>query len=176
MLNALFLTPLPGTRLWDQMTAEGRLLLDEFPRDWQYCTLTLPVARHRQLTQAQAIEEMQACDRWFYAWPRMLRRVLRSVWQPRQPLVNLFGSLSYRRNSDINRAACAQLGRARGERRADQSPGSPASSTGRRGKPCGTRSGGPCRSTESSALCGIGQTCHRVRTDDRSVETTKGDM
>jgi hypothetical protein len=39
-LNALFLTPLPGTRLWDQMKAEGRILLDRFPEDWKYYTLT----------------------------------------------------------------------------------------------------------------------------------------
>jgi len=36
MLNALFLTHLPGTRLWDQMNAEDRILLDEFPDDWAY--------------------------------------------------------------------------------------------------------------------------------------------
>jgi radical SAM superfamily enzyme YgiQ (UPF0313 family) len=31
-LNALFLTPLPGTRLWDQMKSEGRIVLDTFRR------------------------------------------------------------------------------------------------------------------------------------------------
>jgi radical SAM superfamily enzyme YgiQ (UPF0313 family) len=35
-LNTLFLTPLPGTRLWDQMKAEGRIALDTFPEDWRY--------------------------------------------------------------------------------------------------------------------------------------------
>jgi radical SAM superfamily enzyme YgiQ (UPF0313 family) len=39
-LNALFLTPLPGTRLWDQMKADGRLPLNVFPEDWKYYTLT----------------------------------------------------------------------------------------------------------------------------------------
>jgi len=38
-LNALFLTPLPGTRLWDQMKAENRIPLDTFPKDWKYYTL-----------------------------------------------------------------------------------------------------------------------------------------
>ena len=63
ILNTLFLTPLPGTRLWDQMTAEGRIVLDRFPQDWQYYTLTFPVARYAHLTQEQAIEEMVACGR-----------------------------------------------------------------------------------------------------------------
>jgi radical SAM superfamily enzyme YgiQ (UPF0313 family) len=41
-LNTLFLTPLPGTRLWDQMTAEGRLLLDDFPQDFGRAELAEP--------------------------------------------------------------------------------------------------------------------------------------
>jgi radical SAM superfamily enzyme YgiQ (UPF0313 family) len=116
-LNTLFLTPLPGTRLWDQMTAEGRLVLDDFPQDWQYYTLTFPVARYKHLSQDQAIEEMLACDRHFYALPRVLGRVWKSVWQRRQPLINLFGSLSYRRNLQLNRTAYAQLSRKCAERR-----------------------------------------------------------
>lgn len=116
-LNTLFLTPLPGTRLWDQMTAEGRLVLDDFPQDWQYYTLTFPVARYKHLSQDQAIEEMLACDRHFYALPRVLGRVWKSVWQRRQPLINLFGSLSYRRNLQLNRTAYAQFRRKCAERR-----------------------------------------------------------
>jgi radical SAM superfamily enzyme YgiQ (UPF0313 family) len=111
-LNTLFLTPLPGTRLWDQMSAEGRVVLDRFPQDWQYYTLTFPVARYKGLSQDQAIEEMQACERHFYATARILGRVLRSVWHRRQPLINLFGSLSYRRNLKINRTAYAAFSRA----------------------------------------------------------------
>jgi radical SAM superfamily enzyme YgiQ (UPF0313 family) len=37
-LNVLFLTPLPGTRLWDQMNAQQRISLDSFPEDWKYFT------------------------------------------------------------------------------------------------------------------------------------------
>jgi len=48
-LNVLFLTPLPGTRLWDQMKSQGRIPLDVFPEDWKYCTLTYPVARYQPL-------------------------------------------------------------------------------------------------------------------------------
>ena len=110
-LNTLFLTPLPGTRLWDQMTAEGRIVLDRFPQDWQYYTLTFPVARYKHLSQDQAIEEMLACDRHFYAMPRILGRVWKNVWHRRQPLINLFGSLSYRRNLELNRKAYATFSR-----------------------------------------------------------------
>jgi radical SAM superfamily enzyme YgiQ (UPF0313 family) len=42
ILNALFLTPLPGTRLWDDLESQGRIAADGFPEDWQYYTLTFP--------------------------------------------------------------------------------------------------------------------------------------
>jgi len=49
-LNALFLTPLPGTRLWDQMKADGRIALNNYPEDWKYYTLTYPVAQYKNQT------------------------------------------------------------------------------------------------------------------------------
>ena len=52
-LNALFLTPIPGTRLWDQMKAEDRIVLNEFPEDWQYYTMGFPVARYKHLSHGR---------------------------------------------------------------------------------------------------------------------------
>jgi radical SAM superfamily enzyme YgiQ (UPF0313 family) len=101
-LNTLFLTPLPGTRLWDQMKAEGRIALDSFPEDWKYYTLTYPVARYKHLSLGGIIEEMISCDRWFYSIPRILRRVCRNLYHRRQPLITLVGNLSYRRNLQLN--------------------------------------------------------------------------
>jgi len=111
ILNTLFLTPLPGTRLWDQMSAEGRLELDQFPQDWQYYTLTYPVARYAQLTQGQAVDEMLACGRRFYTFPRILGRLWKSLWQRRRPLINVCANLSNRKNQAVGRAAYARLGR-----------------------------------------------------------------
>jgi len=113
-LNTLFLTPLPGTRLWDQMAAEGRLALDRFPEDWKYYTLTFPVARYKHLSRDEAIDEMLACDRHFYAMPRILGRVWTSVWRRRQPLISLCGNLSYRRNHRLTRKVYADFSRERG--------------------------------------------------------------
>jgi radical SAM superfamily enzyme YgiQ (UPF0313 family) len=117
-LNTLFLTPLPGTRLWDRMAAEGRIVLDRSPQDWQYYTLTFPVARYKHLSQDQAIEEMLACDHHFYALPRILGRVWKSVWHRRQPLISLFAGLSFRRNLELSRRACATFSRECATRRA----------------------------------------------------------
>jgi radical SAM superfamily enzyme YgiQ (UPF0313 family) len=108
-LNALFLTPLPGTRLWDQMISEGRIALNTFPEDWKYYTLTFPVARYKHFSQDEIIEEMISCNRNFYSVPRILRRVWRNLWQRRNPLISLGGNLSYRNNSHLDRRAYANF-------------------------------------------------------------------
>ena len=113
-LNALFLTPLPGTRLWDQMKSEGRVALDTFPDDWRYYTLTFPVARYKHLSLEGIMSEMISCDHSFYSIPRILRRVWVNFWQRRQPLITLVGSLSYRTNLRLNYKAYTDLKLKRG--------------------------------------------------------------
>ncbi|MDZ7700373.1 MAG: radical SAM protein [Deltaproteobacteria bacterium] len=109
ILNALFLTPLPGTRLWEQMKSEDRIALDTFPEDWKYYTLTFPVARYKNFSLEGIIEEMISCDRDFYPMPRILHRVWSSLWQRRKPLINLVGNLSYRKNLHLSLKAFADF-------------------------------------------------------------------
>lgn len=110
-LNALFLTPLPGTRLWDQMKGDNRIALDTFPEDWRYYTLAFPVARYQRLSLENVIEEMAACNRSFYSMPGVLRRFWASMWPHRKPLINLIANLSARINSKTESQACADFQR-----------------------------------------------------------------
>ena len=97
-LNVLFLTPLPGTRLWDKMKSEGRIVLNRFPEDWKYYTLTFPVARYTHLSLDEVHAEMISCDHDFYSVPRIVRRTWGNLWRWRNPLLTLAGNLSYRTN------------------------------------------------------------------------------
>jgi radical SAM superfamily enzyme YgiQ (UPF0313 family) len=115
-LNALFLTPLPGTRLWDQMKARGRIALDRFPEDWKFYTLTFPVARYKHLSMDSISEEMLSCDRTFYSIPRILRRVWGNLWGRRQPLISLVGNISYRKNLQLSSKAYTGFKRYLGNR------------------------------------------------------------
>ncbi|MEJ2169622.1 MAG: hypothetical protein P8X90_29305 [Desulfobacterales bacterium] len=108
-LNAVFLTPLPGTRLWNQMKSQDRITLDRFPEDWKYYTLTFPVARYKNLSLNGIIGEMISCDRDFYSMPRILHRVWSSLWQRRKPLISLVGNFSYRNNLRLNLKAYADF-------------------------------------------------------------------
>ena len=110
-LNVQFLTPLPGTRLWDQMSTEGRIALDTFPEDWKYYTLAFPVVQYKHLSRDRIIEEILSCDRDFYSMSHILRRVCRNLWQYRQPLISLVSNLSFRRNFKLNCKAYADFKR-----------------------------------------------------------------
>jgi radical SAM superfamily enzyme YgiQ (UPF0313 family) len=115
-LNALFLTPLPGTHLWDQLKTEDRIALDRFPEDWKYYTLKFPVARHKHLSFSELVQEMINCERGFYSMPLILRRVWRNFWQRRNPFFSFVVNLSYRRSLQLNRKACADFGYSLGHR------------------------------------------------------------
>ena len=115
-VNVLFLTPLPGTRLWDQMRSQDRVALDTFPEDWKYYTLTYPVARYKHLSLDGIIQEMMSCTRRFYSMPRILRRVCGNLLHRRRPLITLVGSLSYRSNIRVDRKAYADFRRQHGQR------------------------------------------------------------
>ena len=116
MLNALFLTPLPGTRLWDQMDAEDRIMLNDLPKDWTHYTLGFPVARYEQLSADDIIEEVDTANRDFYSMPRIVRRVGRDLWHRRQPLRSLVSNLASRGNARLSREAHADFRRDLGAR------------------------------------------------------------
>jgi len=109
ILNTLFLTPLPGTRLWGTMASADRILADARPTDWQYYTLTFPVARYKNLSCNDILTEMDTCDRTFYCLPRIVRRIWGNFWRRRRPLIALFGNLSYRANLRLVRKAYRQF-------------------------------------------------------------------
>ena len=114
MLNALFLTPLPGTRLWDTMKAQGRIAADSFPEDWKYFTLSCPVSQYKHLSWTRILQEMDGCNRQFYSLRRVLQRAWDSAWRRRAPLIMLVGNLSYRRNLRTDRDIWGSLDVLRG--------------------------------------------------------------
>ncbi len=98
-INVLFLTPLPGTRLWSQLEAEGRITMNAFPEDWKYYTLNYPVARYKYLSVDRIIQEMTECNSTFYSVPNILARLGQNLLARRNPLFALLSNLTSRRNS-----------------------------------------------------------------------------
>lgn len=88
-LNVMFLTPLPGTRLWEKMESEGRIVSNAFPEDWKYYTLTFPVIRYRHLSWADMLSEREAAYRAFYSYSSIVRRVFGNLCCMRRPIMAL---------------------------------------------------------------------------------------
>jgi radical SAM superfamily enzyme YgiQ (UPF0313 family) len=100
-MNVLFLTPLPGTRLFKQMAAENRIALGSFPEDWKYYTLNYPVAHYKYLSRDQVVHEMNECNRTFYSGVNILRRLGRNLMTGQSPLFSLVSNSTSRRNSRL---------------------------------------------------------------------------
>ena len=109
LLNVAFLTPLPGTRLWDRMQAEDRIVLNDFPRDWSRYTMGFPVARYSHLSMDASIAEVESCNERFYSWRRTVPRVGRDLVERRQPVRSLVSSLTYRSNARLSLRTHAQF-------------------------------------------------------------------
>ena len=114
MLNALFLTPLPGTRLWDQMKSQDRIAADDFPRDWQYYTLGFPTALYKHFSWSGITDEMISCNRRFYSRWQVLRRIVRSFLKRRRPIISLASNLSFRSNARQTQRSYGSMGLLRG--------------------------------------------------------------
>ncbi|MDO8629993.1 MAG: hypothetical protein Q7R41_05820, partial [Phycisphaerales bacterium] len=100
-LNMMFMTPLPGTRLWKEMEADGRIGASSFPNDWKYYTLNLPTANYMNLSWDEMVSEFVGAFRRFYAYPRLLRRVFANFLVSRRfsnALTSLVTNVIYRRN------------------------------------------------------------------------------
>ena len=110
-LNVMFLTPLPGTRLWDQMRDEDRIMLNDFPNDGQHYTMGFPVARYKQLSVGGSIDEVERCNARFYSLSRTVLRVGRDLVERRQPVRSLVTNLVYRKNARLSLKAHAAFRR-----------------------------------------------------------------
>ncbi len=125
-LNALFLTPIPGTRLWDQMKMEDRIVLNAFPEDWQYYTMGFPVARYKHLAMDESLDEVERCNRYFYSRSRIAHRFARDLWGRRQPLRGLVTNLAYRNNFRLSTAARAKFRQEQASRSTSSAKGRPS--------------------------------------------------
>jgi radical SAM superfamily enzyme YgiQ (UPF0313 family) len=106
VMQTTYLTPLPGTRLFDHLQAEGRLLYTDFPQDWERYDMTEVVHRPGRMPPDVLSQTMRACNRRMYAHPVLLRKALRTLWQTRNPMAMVFAwnsNISYRNVAGVGR-------------------------------------------------------------------------
>ena len=117
-ISVSFLTPFPGTRVWERLEAQGRLITNNYPDDWQYYTFCYPVSRYKNLSWSEAIEEIDDCYRNFFAIPRILRRTVEWLFRTRSltaTMVMLAVNFACRNTQRMDSVACRDYWRNRGE-------------------------------------------------------------
>jgi radical SAM superfamily enzyme YgiQ (UPF0313 family) len=97
VMQTTILTPLPGTRLFDRLRKEGRLLHTDFPADWERYDMTEVLHRPGGMSPQELSQTMEACNRRMYAWPVLFGKALRTLWETRNPVATMFAW-----NSNIN--------------------------------------------------------------------------
>jgi radical SAM superfamily enzyme YgiQ (UPF0313 family) len=90
VMQKTFLTPLPGTRLFDQLRDEGRLLYTDFPRDWERYDMGEAIHQPQGMAPEMLTQAMEEFSRRMYAWPVLTRKALRTLWETRNPLAAMF--------------------------------------------------------------------------------------
>ncbi len=99
VMQTTYLTPLPGTRLFDRLEREGRLLYTDFPQDWDRYDMTEVIHRPQHMSPAALSQAMREANRRMYAWPVLLRKALRAWWGTRNWMAAMFAwqsNINYR--------------------------------------------------------------------------------
>ena len=78
--QASVMTPLPGTRLYDKMKEEGRLLGKNFPQDWQHFHFSDVVFQPALMTPGQLAECTNTAYAKICSMGTIRRKFLRTLW------------------------------------------------------------------------------------------------
>jgi radical SAM superfamily enzyme YgiQ (UPF0313 family) len=90
VMQKTYLTPLPGTRLFERLRGEARLLYTDFPKDWERYDMGEAVHRPRNMTPEELTRLMAETSRRMYATPVLARKAARTLWATRNPMAAMF--------------------------------------------------------------------------------------
>ena len=94
-------TPLPGTKLWDALMAENRIIDTDFPKAWQDYRLSRLVFEPKLMTRHQVYKGFTSLREAFYSQRETIRRTLRTLLATRDPVTTL---IAYRINASYRKA------------------------------------------------------------------------
>jgi radical SAM superfamily enzyme YgiQ (UPF0313 family) len=99
VMQTTYLTPLPGTRLFDRLRGEGRLLYDGFPQDWDHYDMTEVTHFPQHMVPEMLAQAMCECNKRMYAHPVLIRKAMRTFLETRNWMATMFAwqsNINYR--------------------------------------------------------------------------------
>ncbi|HOG16648.1 MAG TPA: radical SAM protein [Syntrophales bacterium] len=79
-------TPLPGTRLWEQLRRDGRILQENFPEAWDDYRLTKLAFQPAQMSIDDVYEGFTYLRQRYYGAWETVKRTLNTLWTTRNPV------------------------------------------------------------------------------------------
>ena len=105
VMQTTFLTPLPGTRLYEHYQQENRLLYNASHRDWDHYDMTEVTHTPLCMKPEDLYRNMISIHRRIYAWPVLFRKALSTLRNTRCVTATMFALMSnmnYRRVAPRN--------------------------------------------------------------------------
>lgn len=103
VMQTTYLTPLPGTRLFERYMDENRLLYTDFPQDWQHYDMTEVVHRPGGMSPDDLTRAMQTANARMYAWPVLVRKAFRTYLSTHQGMAAMFAWSSNQNYRQVSR-------------------------------------------------------------------------
>jgi radical SAM superfamily enzyme YgiQ (UPF0313 family) len=97
VIQTTYLTPLPGTRLFDMLRDQGRLLHTDFPDDWVHYDMTEVVHRPLLLKPQELIAAMAESNRRLYSRLTLYRKFVKT-WYAARDFTTAMWAYSSNRN------------------------------------------------------------------------------
>jgi radical SAM superfamily enzyme YgiQ (UPF0313 family) len=96
VLQTTFLTPLPGTRLFERYQTDGRLLYTDFPQDWDHYDMGEVVHRPQGMSGPELANFMLSGNRKMYAWPVLVGKAISTFFHTHNGMAAMFAWSSNR--------------------------------------------------------------------------------
>jgi radical SAM superfamily enzyme YgiQ (UPF0313 family) len=94
VMQTTFLTPLPGTRVFDRYCKEQRLLYTDFHKDWDHYDMTEVIHRPGSMEPDQLYQKMIEINRQIYAWPVLFHKALSTFKKTHDFTATMFALMS----------------------------------------------------------------------------------
>ena len=90
VMQTTILTPLPGTRLFNRFTQEGRLIYDQFPQDWVHYDMTEVVFSPDHMTPVELDLGMVAANKAMYSTTRLFSKAIKTLFSTKNMMTTMF--------------------------------------------------------------------------------------
>lgn len=94
VMQTTYLTPLPGTRLFNRLCKEARLLYTNFPKDWEHYDMTEVTYRPSGLDSGRLAQIMRTLNQQMYSYPVLLSKAASTFYQTHDPVATIFALYS----------------------------------------------------------------------------------